>query len=86
MLLNEGSIDEATIHHRDKVDAMFRNDADASRSAVPTSVMPTLSNNADLSFGAPVIFGLGFSIHHQGLPNGESKNTGSCAGLFNSYC
>ena len=78
-------MDDSVILQRDTIDAMFLNNAGAVRPATLTSVMPTLSNNADLSFGAPATFGLGLLLHPQGVPNGRSGNTGSWAGLFNSY-
>ena len=85
MLLNDGSVDDSAILQRDTIDAMFLNNAGAVRPATLTSVMPTLSNNADLSFGEQATFGLGLLLHPQGVPNGRSGNTGSWAGLFNSY-
>ena len=85
MLLNNGSKDDVAILQRDTVEAMFQNNTGAVRPAPLNSVMPALSNNADLSFGAPATFGLGLLLHPQGVPNGRSGNTGSWAGLFNSY-
>ena len=68
MLLNDGSVDDSAILQRDTIDVMFLNNAGAARPATLISVMPALSNNADLSFGEPATFGLGLLLHPQGVP------------------
>ena len=85
MLLNGGSLNGTTILKPETVDAMFRNHVGDIQPAALTTAMPSISNTADMSFGAPATFGLGLLIHPQGIPNGRRSNTGSWAGLFNSY-
>ena len=85
MLLNGGSLNGTTILKPETVDAMFRNHVGDIQPAALTTAMPSISNTADMSFGAPATFGLGLLIHPQGILNGRRSNTGSWAGLFNSY-
>jgi len=85
MLLNSGSLDEKTLLKAETVNSMFENNIGDIQPAALATVMPTLSNIADLSFGEKATFGLGLLIHSDGINGGRKANTGSWAGLFNSY-
>ena len=85
MLLNSGSLDEKTLLKAETVNSMFENNIGDIQPAALATVMPTLSNIADLSFGEKATFGLGLLIHSDGMDGGRKANTGSWAGLFNSY-
>ena len=85
MLLNSGSLDEKTLLKAETVNSMFENNIGDIQPAALATVMPTLSNIADLSFGEKATFGLGLLIHSDGIDGGRKANTGSWAGLFNSY-
>ena len=85
MLLNSGSLDGKTLLKSETVDSMFQNNIGDIQPAALATVMPTLSNTADLSFGNKATFGLGLLIHTDGIEGGRKANAGSWAGLFNSY-
>jgi methyl acetate hydrolase len=85
MLLNSGSLDEKTLLKAETVNSMFENNIGDIQPAALATVMPTLSNIADLSFGEKATFGLGLLIHSDGIDGGRKANSGSWAGLFNSY-
>ena len=85
MLLNGGSLDGKTLLKSETVDTMFQNNIGDIQPVALATVMPTLSNTADMSFGNEVTFGLGLLIHTDGIDGGRKPNTGSWAGLFNSY-
>ena len=85
MLLNSGSLDGKTLLKSETVDNMFQNNIGDIQPAALATVMPTLSNTADMSFGNKATFGLGLLIHTDGIDGGRKANAGSWAGLFNSY-
>ena len=85
MLLNGGSLDGKTLLKSETVDTMFQNNIGDIQPAALATVMPTLSNTADMSFGNKATFGLGLLIHTDGIDGGRKANAGSWAGLFNSY-
>ncbi|MCH1602849.1 MAG: beta-lactamase family protein [Luminiphilus sp.] len=85
MLLNSGSLDEKTLLKAETVNSMFQNNIGDIQPAALATVMPTLSNTADMSFGEKATFGLGLLLHTDGITGGRKANTGSWAGLFNSY-
>lgn len=85
MLLNSGSLDGRTLLKSETVDSMFQNNIGDIKPAALATVMPTLSNTADMSFGNKATFGLGLLIHTDGIDGGRKANAGSWAGLFNSY-
>ncbi|MEC8528058.1 MAG: serine hydrolase domain-containing protein, partial [Pseudomonadota bacterium] len=85
MLLNSGSLDGKTLLKSETVDSMFQNNIGDIQPAALTTVMPTLSTTADMSFGNKATFGLGLLIHTDGIDGGRKANAGSWAGLFNSY-
>ena len=85
MLLNSGSLDGRTLLKSETVDSMFQNNIGDINPVALATVMPTLSNTADMSFGNKATFGLGLLIHTDGIDGGRKANTGSWAGLFNSY-
>ena len=85
MLLNSGSLDGKTLLKSETVDSMFQNNIGDMQPAALTTVMPTLSTTADMSFGNKATFGLGLLIHTDGIDGGRKANAGSWAGLFNSY-
>lgn len=85
MLLNSGSLDGKTLLKSETVDNMFQNNIGDIKPAALATVMPTLSNTADMSFGNKATFGLGLLIHTDGIDGGRKANAGSWAGLFNSY-
>ena len=85
MLLNGGSLHGKTLLKPETVDSMFQNNIGDIQPVALATVMPTLSNTADMSFGDEVTFGLGLLIHTDGIDGGRKPNTGSWAGLFNSY-
>ena len=85
MLLNGGSLHGKTLLKPETVDSMFQNNIGDIQPVALATVMPTLSNTADMSFGKEVTFGLGLLIHTDGIDGGRKPNTGSWAGLFNSY-
>ena len=85
MLLNGGSLDGKTLLKSETVDNMFQNNIGDIKPAALATVMPTLSNTADMSFGNKATFGLGLLIHTDGIDGGRKANAGSWAGLFNSY-
>jgi CubicO group peptidase (beta-lactamase class C family) len=64
---------------------MFDNHIGDLRPEPLVTQVPEVSNTADLGFAAPATFGLGLLIHPEGLPGGRRPNTGSWAGLFNTY-
>jgi len=85
LLLNGGSLDGMTLLKSETVDLMFRNNIGDIQPVPLATLMPTVSNTADMSFGAPATFGLGLLLHPSGLAGGRQADTGSWAGLFNSY-
>lgn len=85
MLLNSGSLDGKTLLKSETVDTMFQNNIGDIQPTALATVMPTLSNTADMSFGNKATFGLGLLIHTDGIDGGRKANAGSWAGLFNSY-
>ena len=85
MLLNSGSLDGKTLLKSETVDTMFQNNIGDIQPAALATVMPTLSNTADMSFGNKATFGLGLLIHTDGIDGGRKANAGSWAGLFTSY-
>ena len=85
MLLNGGSLDGKTLLKAETVDTMFQNNIGNIQPLALSSVMPILSNTADMSFGNKVAFGLGLLLHTDGIDGGRKANAGSWAGLFNSY-
>ena len=85
MLLNSGSLDGKTLLKSETVDNMFQNNIGDIQPAALATVIPTLSNTADMSFGNKATFGLGLLIHTEGIDGGRKANAGSWAGLFNSY-
>ena len=85
MLLNSGTLDGKTLLKPQTVDTMFQNNIGDIQPVALATVMPTLSNTADMSFGNKATFGLGLLIHTDGIKGGRKANTGSWAGLFNSY-
>ena len=85
LLLNGGSLDGMTLLKSETVDLMFRNNIGDVQPVPLATLMPTVSNTADMSFGAPATFGLGLLLHPSGLAGGRQADTGSWAGLFNSY-
>ena len=85
MLLNSGSLDGKTLIKPETVDSMFQNNIGNIQPVALATVMPTISNTADMSFGNAVTFGLGLLLHTDGIEGGRKPNAGSWAGLFNSY-
>ena len=85
MLLNSGSLEGKMLLKSETVDSMFQNNIGDINPAALATVMPTLSNTADMSFGNKATFGLGLLIHTDGIDGGRKANAGSWAGLFNSY-
>jgi methyl acetate hydrolase len=85
MLLNDGSLDGNTLLKSQTVDTMFENNIGEIQPVALATVMPTMSNTADMSFGESATFGLGLLLHTEGMQGGRSANAGSWAGLFNSY-
>ena len=85
MLLNSGSLGGKTLLKSETVDTMFQNNIGDIQPVALATVMPTLSNTADMSFGNNATFGLGLLIHTDGIDGGRKANAGSWAGLFNSY-
>ncbi|MGB1336196.1 MAG: 1,4-butanediol diacrylate esterase, partial [Luminiphilus sp.] len=83
--LNSGSLDGRTLLKSETVDSMFQNNIGDIQPAALATVMPTLSNTADLSFGNNATFGLGLLLHTDGIDGGRQAYAGSWAGLFNSY-
>ena len=85
MLLNEGVLDAEILLNPETVASMFQNNiADIQLETMETS-MPAWSNTANLSFGHPATFGLGLLLHYEGIEGGRRANSGSWAGIFNSY-
>jgi len=85
MLLNSGALDGKMLLKPETVDTMFQNNIGDIQPLALATVMPTLSNTADMSFGYKATFGLGLLLHTDGMEGGRSANAGSWAGLFNSY-
>lgn len=85
MLLNNGSLDGKKLLKSETIESMFQNNIGDIQPAALATVMPTLSNTADMSFGEKATFGLGLLLHTDGINGGRKANTGSWAGLFNSY-
>ena len=85
MLLKGGSLDGKTLLKAETVDTMFQNNIGNIQPLALATVMPNLSNTADMSFGNKVTFGLGLLLHTDGIDGGRKANSGSWAGLFNSY-
>jgi CubicO group peptidase (beta-lactamase class C family) len=85
MLLRAGSVNGSQVLSAKTVDDMFQNHIGELRPSALVTQIPQVSNTADLAFGAPATFGLGLLIHPDGLPGGRRANTGSWAGLFNTY-
>ena len=85
MLLNDGVLDDETLLNPETVDSMFANNIGDIQLAALGTVMPEVSNTADMSFGNPATFGLGLLLHSEGIEGGRKAYSGSWAGLFNSY-
>ena len=85
MLLNDGALDGETLLNPETVNSMFKNNIGDIQLAALGTVMPEVSNTADLSFGNPATFGLGLLLHSEGVEGGRKAYSGSWAGLFNSY-
>ena len=85
MLLNSGALDGKMLLKPETVDTMFQNNIGDIQPVALATVMPTMSNTADMSFGQSATFGLGLLLHTDGMEGGRSANAGSWAGLFNSY-
>ena len=85
MLLKGGSLDGKTLLKAETVDTMFQNNIGNIQPLALATVMPNLSNTADMSFGNKVTFGLGLLLHTDGIDGGRKAYSGSWAGLFNSY-
>ena len=85
MLLKGGSLDGKTLLKAETVDTMFQNNIGDIQPLALATAMPNLSNTADMSFGNKVTFGLGLLLHTDGIDGGRKANSGSWAGLFNSY-
>ena len=85
MLLKGGSLDGKTLLKAETVDTMFQNNIGNIQPLALATAMPNLSNTADMSFGNKVTFGLGLLLHTDGIDGGRKANSGSWAGLFNSY-
>jgi CubicO group peptidase (beta-lactamase class C family) len=85
MLLNGGSIEGKTLLKSQTVDDMFESQIGNIIPAALNTVMPSISNTADLSFGKSATFGLGLLLHTGGIEGGRRSFSGSWAGLFNSY-
>jgi len=85
MLLNDGALDGETLLNPETVNSMFNNNIGDIQLAALGTVMPEVSNTADLSFGNPATFGLGLLLHSEGVEGGRKAYSGSWAGLFNSY-
>ena len=77
MLLNEGSFDGNAILKSQTVDTMFENNIGEIQPVALATVMPTMSNTADMSFGQSATFGLGLLLHTEGMEGGRSANAGS---------
>jgi len=85
MLLSAGTVNGSQVLSASTVDDMFDNHIGDLRPGPLVTQVPEVSNTADLGFAAPATFGLGLLIHPDGLPGGRRPNTGSWAGLFNTY-
>ena len=85
MLLNDGVLDGETLLNPETVDSMFANNIGDIQLAALGTVMPEVSNTADMTFGNPATFGLGLLLHSEGIEGGRKAYSGSWAGLFNSY-
>jgi methyl acetate hydrolase len=85
MLLNDGVLDGETLLNPETVDSMFANNIGDIQLAALGTVMPAVSNTADMTFGNPATFGLGLLLHSEGIEGGRKAYSGSWAGLFNSY-
>ena len=85
MLLNEGTANGSQVLAAKTVDTMFHNHIGELRPEALVTQVPAVSNDADLAFGASATFGLGLLVHPEGLPSRRRANTGSWAGLFNTY-
>lgn len=85
MLLNDGVLDGEALLTPETVESMFANSIGDIQLTAVTTVMPEISNTADMSFGNPATFGLGLLLHPEGIEGGRKVYSGSWAGLFNSY-
>ena len=85
MLLSAGTANGSQVLAAKTVDSMFHNHIGELRPEALITQVPEVSNDADLAFGASATFGLGLLIHPEGLPSRRRANTGSWAGLFNTY-
>ena len=85
MLLNDGVLDGETLLNPETVDSMFANNIGDIQLVALGTVMPEVSNTADMTFGNPATFGLGLLLHSEGIEGGRKAYSGSWAGLFNSY-
>ena len=74
MLLNSGSLDGKTLLKSETVDTMFQNNIGDIQPVALATVVPTLSNTADMSFGSKATFGLGLLIHTDGIDGGRKAN------------
>jgi CubicO group peptidase (beta-lactamase class C family) len=84
-ILNQGTLDGATILQPYTVDMMFENHIGDLAVTPGTTVIPALSNDFDMGFGTPAKWGLGFLLHQAQTESGRPKGSASWAGLFNSY-
>lgn len=85
MLLSGGTLSGSQVLATKTVNTMFQNQIGELKPKALVTQVPEVSNDADLAFGASATFGLGLLIHPEGLPGGRRADTGSWAGLFNTY-
>jgi methyl acetate hydrolase len=85
MILNQGSLDNATILKRETVAEMSLNQIGRLRAGAMKTIMPMFSHPYDAFPGMHSGWGLGFLINPEAGPNGRAAGSLAWAGIANSY-
>ncbi len=85
MILNGGELDGVRVLQPDTVDAMCTNQMGDLRVTELKTVVPFLTNDAELYPGEEKSWGLTFQVHEQDGATGRPKGALGWAGLANSY-
>ncbi len=85
MILNNGSLDGATILKPETVAEMSRNQIGAIRAGNMRSIVPAFAHDYDIFPGQLTGWGLGFAINPENGPNGRAPGSLAWAGIANTY-
>jgi methyl acetate hydrolase len=85
MLLHDGELNGARILRPETVALINRNQVGDLQAGRLPSLMPERAHNFELFPGMPVRWGLAYMLNLEPGPDGRSADSGSWAGIFNSY-